>query len=90
MRPDPPPRELVPANPDPKLEAKLRGEAPGILRWMIDGLSRRTGAALSRAANRPLSGQFSRQKLERESSGDDYLAQAQAPDAAPATGPVRA
>ncbi|MCK1440970.1 hypothetical protein IVB34_17970 [Bradyrhizobium sp. 2] len=26
-----------PVNPDRELEAKLRGEAPGILRWMIDG-----------------------------------------------------
>jgi len=26
-----------PANPDRELEAKLRDEAPGILRWMIDG-----------------------------------------------------
>ena len=27
----------TPAKPDPKLEAKLRAEAAGILRWMIDG-----------------------------------------------------
>jgi hypothetical protein len=27
----------MPANPDLKLEAKLRAESPGILRWMIDG-----------------------------------------------------
>ena len=27
----------MPAKPDPKLDAKLRAEAPGILRWMIVG-----------------------------------------------------
>lgn len=31
------PFDRTPANPDPHLEQKLRDEAPGILRWLIDG-----------------------------------------------------
>jgi putative DNA primase/helicase len=31
------PLDRTPANPDPQLEQKLRAEAPGILRWLIDG-----------------------------------------------------
>jgi putative DNA primase/helicase len=31
------PLDRTPANPDPQLDEKLRAEAPGILRWMIDG-----------------------------------------------------
>jgi len=31
------PLDRTPVNPDPQLEEKLRAEAPGIMRWMIDG-----------------------------------------------------